>query len=109
MLLFIRSHATPEEIQQMAEDFGGYLKVVVDVQRNILVGGGKRHVDAEQMLLSDGSKQEDLWGGGWDSDTKEIDYNSMINLRPSQENPSRDILSVIVRDQFVRIIRSLFE
>ena len=49
----------------------------------------------------------DLWGGGFDLDTKEIDYNSVINLRPNQENPSRDILSKETREKFDNIVNKL--
>ncbi|OGY27053.1 MAG: hypothetical protein A2Z42_04125 [Candidatus Woykebacteria bacterium RBG_19FT_COMBO_43_10] len=81
----------------MAEDYDGYIKLVVDLEREILAGGGEKHVDGEQALLADGSKQQHLWGGGIDLETKEVDYNSIINLRPNQANPSRDILDVETR------------
>ena len=85
----------------------GFIKVVVDIERGILVGGGQRHVEGEQKLLQEGSKQENLWGGGFDTETKEIDYNSMINLRPSADNPSRDILSSKIRKMFDKIVKDL--
>ena len=91
----------------MAQDYEGYIKVVVDVELKILAGGGERHFDGEQLLLQQGSKQENLWGGGIDWETKEIDYNSIINLRPKQNNPSRDILSQDIRDQFDKIVKEL--
>lgn len=107
MLFIIQEKATVEQIKQMAKDFDGYIKLVVDVERKILAGGGKRHFDGEQKLLEDGSKQENLWGGGLDLETKEVDYNSIVNLRPSQDNPSRDILSTKIRKEFDKIVRGL--
>ncbi|OGH10627.1 MAG: hypothetical protein A2857_01735 [Candidatus Levybacteria bacterium RIFCSPHIGHO2_01_FULL_36_15] len=107
MLLIIKSKATPEEIQKMSEDFDGYIKLVIDMERNILAGGGERHFDGEQLLLKEGSQQENLWGGGIDWETKEIDYNSIINLRPGQNNPSRDILSQKIRQKFDKIVKDL--
>jgi len=107
MPLIIRQQATTEDIAKMAEDYEGYIKVVVDISRGILAGGGEMHVDAEAVLLADGSKQQDLWGGGIDWDTKEIDYNSMINLRPRDGNPSRDILSSGVRQKFDAVMQRL--
>lgn len=107
MLIVIRKKATKDEIEKMAEDLAGFIKVVVDVENKILVGGGERHVEGEQKLLQEGSKQENLWGGGFDTETQEIDYNSMINLRPSQDNPSRDILSPEIRKIFDRIVKDL--
>ena len=104
MSLIIQKKATPKEIQEMSKHFKGYIKVVVDVERETLAGGGDRHFDDEKILLMDGSKQENLWGGGFDMETKEIDYNSIINLRPNQENPSRDILSIDIRKKFAEIV-----
>ncbi|MEK7137295.1 MAG: DUF5674 family protein [Patescibacteria group bacterium] len=108
MLLIIRKPATPEEIASMAEDYDGFIKVVLDIEREIATGGGKMHVDGEQVLLKDGSKQANLWGGGIDWETKEVDYNSMINLRPADKNPSRDILSEETRTKFDAIVHRLF-
>ncbi len=107
MILIIRKKATEEEIQKMSRDFGGeYIKIVVDVERKVLAGGGQRHVDAEQILLVYDSKQENLWGGGVDPKTKQIDYNSMINLRPKQ-NPAREILDRNIRIKFDKIVKDL--
>ena len=107
MILIITKKATEEELQKMAEDLDGYVKVVIDIERKILTGGGKKHVDGEQILLKEGSHQGDLWGGGLDLETGEIDYNSMINIRPSQNNLSRDIMSKGVRAIFDKIINEL--
>ena len=108
MILVFRKKASEKGLKQVAEDFDGiYIKVVVDVKREILAAGGERHVDAEQKLLEDGSKQADLWGGGADVKSGEIDYNSMINLRPNQGNLSREIMSPEVRKKFDKIVREL--
>lgn len=108
MIIVFKKKATADDIRKVAEDFGGlYIKVVVDVSRRILAAGGERHFDAEQILLKDGSEQADLWGGGLDAKTGEIDYNSMINIRPNQNNPSRDILSLDIRGEFDKIVREL--
>lgn len=108
MLLIIREKATKGEIKDMAQDQGGfYIKIVADIEREILTGGGERHFDGEQKLLEDSSVQENLWGGGIDIKSREIDYNSMINLRSRQGNDSRDILSIDIRKKFDNIVRKL--
>jgi len=106
-MVLLQIKATPEEFKIAAEHFSGYIKVVVDLEREILVAGGDKHSDEEKMLLEDGSAQKNLWGGGLDLKTKEIDYNSMINLRPSQDNPSRDILSTEIRTKFDEIVKKI--
>lgn len=106
MLLIVRDKIDQETRSKVAEDLKGYIKVVVDVQRKILSAGGDKHVDGEQLLLKDGSKQEDLWGAGLDLETNEMDFDSMINLRPEQ-NRSREILDENIRQQVELITRSL--
>ena len=108
MIIIFKNKAKAEELKKVAEDFDGiYIKVVVDVERQILAAGGERHFDAEQKLLGNGSKQVDLWGGGVDVKTREIDYNSMINLRPNQNNMSREIMSGEIRKTFSEIVERL--
>lgn len=108
MLMIIRNKINPESLQQVAKDLKGYVKVVVDVQRKILSAGGEKHVDGEQLLLKDGSRQENLWGGGLDLETNEMDFDSMINLRPKQ-NASREILDQKIRQEVESITRSLLQ
>ncbi|MDP2906168.1 MAG: DUF5674 family protein [Candidatus Omnitrophota bacterium] len=107
MLLIIREKASEEILKKVAEDLKGYIKVVVDIRRKILSAGGKMHVDGERMLLEDGSKQSDIWGGGLDIDTKEVDFDSVINLRPGQNNPSREVLDSAIRKQMEALIHAL--
>ena len=107
MLLIVRAKIDSETRKKIAEDLKGYIKVVVDVERGILAGGMERHADEEKELLNNGSLQRNLWGGGLDLETKEIDYNSIINLRPNQDNPSRDIMSSEVRFKFDKIVKDL--
>ena len=109
MLLIIKQKADENTLKKIAEDLDGYVKVVVDIKRKILSAGGKLHVDGERMLLKDGSKQVDLWGGGIDLETNEIDFDSMINLRPAQNNPSREVLDQAIRKEIEAIIRSLLK
>ena len=108
MLVIIRTKVDPETLKHVAEDLKGYIKVVVDVRREILSAGGAKHVDGEQLLLKDGSRQEDLWGAGLDLETDEMDYDSMINLRPKQ-NTSREILDQKIREQVEQITRSFLK
>lgn len=107
MLLIIREKASEEIINKISEDLKGYIKVVVDIRRKILSAGGKMHVDGERMLLEDGSKQPDIWGGGLDIDSGEVDFDSVINLRPGQNNSSREVLDSGIRKQMEEIVHAL--
>ena len=86
--------------------FGDMVKACVDVGRGLIAIGGELHSDEEALLLEDGSKQSDIWGinlypeepgDGW------IEFDSMINVRPSQANRSRgvDDLSIQARIRLV--------
>ena len=108
MLLIVRAKIDSETRKKIAEDLKGYIKVVVDVRRKILAAGGEKHVDGERLLLEDGSLQEDLWGAGLDLETGEMDFDSLINLRPTQ-NRSREILDEKIRKKAASLIESLLK
>ena len=103
----ITTKADKETLKRVAKDLEGYIKVVVDVEKRVLTAGGLRHVDGEQLLLRQGSQQHNLWGGGLDLETGEMDFDSMINIRPNQGNSSREVLVEEIRNQMEEIIRSL--
>ena len=107
MLVLVNSKISNEDLKKAAEDLEGYIKFVVDIDKEVLTAGGKWHVEGEQLLLKEGSKQENLWGGGLDLDTNEIDFDSMINVRPDQENTSREVLHEEVRKKMEQIARKL--
>ncbi len=108
MPLIIRNKIEPETLKKIAEDLKGYIKIVVDVRREVLAAGGEKHADGEQLLLEDGSLQEDLWGAGLDLETGGIDFDSLINLRPLR-NRSREILDEEIRKKVAAIIQSLLK
>jgi len=108
MLLIVRAKIDSQTLKKIAEDLKGYIKVVVDVRSKILAAGGEKHVDGERLLLEDGSLQEDLWGAGLDLETGEMDFDSLINLRPMQ-NRSREILDEEIRKKATAIIQSLLK
>lgn len=97
------------ELKQMAENmYGNLVKAVVDIKLRKLVVDAEMHADEEQQLLSDGSKQEDLWGINLHPakfGTGEfIEFDSMINIKPRQKNLSRDIEDENIRRQIAELI-----
>lgn len=100
---------TKEEIKKLSELFEVYIKTVVDIDKKICSAGCDRHCDCEKILLEQGSKQENLWGGGVDLETKEIDCNSFINIRPSQKNTSNEIQDEKTRKKFINLMRYFFK
>ena len=108
-VLIIRVAATAVQIDDMQETLGSYIKLAVDLKREILAGGGELHADCEQVLLDDGSKQENIWGGDWFPDIQEVGFESLINIRPRQGNRSLELQSPELREQFEAIVRRLLE
>ncbi|OPL19569.1 MAG: hypothetical protein AVO35_09640 [Candidatus Aegiribacteria sp. MLS_C] len=102
---------TIEELQEMAAArFGDMVKAVVDIARGIMVVDAEMHSDEEAELLSSGSRQQDLWGinlypglpgEDW------LEYDSMINLRPSFGNTSRGVDDPAVRDGIRSLVKRL--
>ena len=75
----------------MLTALGDYIKVAVDIERGVLAGGGVMHADCEQVLLDDGSRQEDVWGANWYPESRAIAFESLINIRPDRENRSLEV------------------
>jgi hypothetical protein len=105
----IRQQASKDEIQGMMEELGTYLKVAVDVEREILVGGGEYHADCEEVLLENGSRQEDIWGADWYPDSKTVEFGALINIRPQHGNRGMEIESPEIRQRVEKIVRRLLE
>lgn len=97
------------EIQKLQEQFGTYIKTVIDIENKICSAGADRHFESEKILLDTGSKQINLWGGGIDLDTKEIDFNSFINIRPNDNNNSNEIQSEITRIKYNELTKYFFK
>jgi len=98
-----------KELEQMAQKmYGELVKADVDVVKKIVVVDMGMHADGEAELLKKGSRQEDLWGINLhpkDYGTDDfIEFDSLINIRPSQGNPSRDILDEKVKRKIIAII-----
>jgi len=100
---------TIQELQNMADKmFGNLVKAVVDVEKEILVVDAEMHADEEQYLLEKGSKQENLWGINlYPEKTGEdfIEFDSMINLRPSQNNRTRGVNDEKVQERIISIVK----
>lgn len=91
----------------MLQSLDTYIKLAVDVRRKILAGGGTLHADCEAVLLEDGSLQEDVWGADWIPQTQQVTFESLINIRPSQNNFSIEIQEPKLREKIESIVISL--
>lgn len=98
------------ELSLMAEKmYGNLVKGVVDLQKNILVVDAEMHADEEQYLLERDSQQNDLWGINLypaKYDTGDfIEFDSMINIRPRQQNMSRGVDNQEIRERIISLVK----
>lgn len=107
MIHIIRSRATPEQMRQMLEALGIYIKLAVDIEHGILAGGGELHADCEQILLRDGSDQANIWGADWYPLKQTVGYESIINIRAKVNNRSMEIQNPALREQVGQIVQTL--
>ena len=96
----------------LGHPFEEMIKFVVDVEREIVAIGGEMHADAEQILLENGSRQINVWGGniypGAEED-KKIEYIALINVRPSENNRSMEIQDGALRKKIRTVLDKLIE
>ena len=99
------------ELAAIAESgFGDMVKAVVDVNRSVMAIGGELHADEEAQLLRDGSQQTDLWGINLypgEPDDSWIEFDSLINIRPSQNNRSRSVQDDAIRAAIIGVVNRL--
>jgi uncharacterized protein DUF5674 len=93
------------------QQFGELIKATVDVEKDIMMLGGDLHADEEKQLLEQGSVQKNLWGINLypaKFGTPEfVEFDSMINIRPSQGNMSRSVEDSNTRKQIVEVVENL--
>ncbi len=107
-MIYLLDHlATAQQVRDMLAIYPSMIKIVVDIRRRTLAGGGEMHVDCETILLTEGSEQDDLWGANWYPGEQHIEYESLINIRPRLGNRSIVIQSEDIRRQVASIAQEL--
>ena len=109
MILTKSDPFTNEEVEKLKEHFDPYIKTVIDVEKEACSAGADKHFESEQILLKKGSKQRNLWGGGIDLETRTIDFNSFINIRPHDKNTSNEIQDATVRESYKKLTEYFFK
>ena len=109
MIITTTQPYTKQEIEKLKERFGTYIKTVIDIEGKICSAGCDRHFESEEILLQRGSKQSEIWGGGIDIDSKDIDYNSFINIRPTNNNTSNELLDPEKRKHYEKLSKFFFK
>jgi len=104
----------PTSLMQLWEnkesDFIEMLKIVIDVEKEILAIDAEMHADLEQLLLTHNSEQQNLWGANiypFQTNENYLEYTSFINIRPSQKNRSMEVEDELIRHAINRIVNYL--
>lgn len=107
----VRDKITLDELKKMSKKMDNDLvKAVVDVENNIMAVDAGMHADEEMVLLEEGSQQEHLWGINiypYKSEDSWIEFDSMINLRPSYGNRTRGVDDVNMQKKIKKIVAGL--
>lgn len=99
-----------EEINSAKKHYNNYLKITIDIVKEIVAIGGEYHVDAEQIMIKNyNCKQKNIWGGGYELDTGEYRTDAMINVRPFHKNSTMIIRDPEIERKFLQIAKDTIE
>jgi hypothetical protein len=112
-IIIVRTSMTKAALNTMAgQQFGDMVKAVVDIEQGIMAIGGELHSDEEALLLEQGSLQKNLWGINLYPErpaAEWIEFDSMINVRPSGGNRSRHVERSEIREAVTAIVNRLVQ
>lgn len=109
MILILDSPATSEQIEQLQEVYPDYIKVVADIEKNIIAAGGEYHIACEEVLIRSGSKHENLFGGGYDIKEKKVEFAALTNYKPALGYVTYEISDVKIREKLEELTRKFLE
>lgn len=110
----VKEKISLEELNKMSEKmFNNLVKAVVDIENEIMAVDAELHADLEGLLLENGSNQEHLWGINLHPnklpDITWIEFDSMINIRPRQNNRDRYVHDQKIREKIINIVNKLVQ
>jgi len=103
-IVVVKDRLSKEKFEEARRDYETYIKITADLEREVVALGGEYHADAEELLLAQGSYQDDIWGGGVNLETGQFETNAIINLR-ADKNDSTEILDPKKREKFLELAR----
>jgi len=112
-ILIVRDAVDQKTLEALAGEWhDDMVKGVADINRGVIALGGEWHMDANNVLLADGSKQEDVWGFNIypnESGEDAIEYISLINIRPLQGNTEMEIKDETLRARILGIVKEMLQ
>lgn len=112
-IVLIETPITRTRLREIASwRMGDLVKAVVDIEKGIMAVGGELHADEEAFLIERESEQDDLWGINIYPDLPEdkmLEFNSVINIRPRQNNRSRSVEDEKMRTAIREVVNKLIQ
>lgn len=106
----IKEKISKKDLEELAKEFYVMMvKGVADIDRGVVALGGEWHMDANEVLIADGSTQHNLWGFNVYVADKKIEYVSLINIRPAQNNRTLEIQDENIKKAMYDIITKLID
>lgn len=110
-ITFVSEPISTQQLREAGEElYGDMVKAVVDVEKEVMAVGAELHSDEEAFLLERNSRQENLWGINLYTERlmpEMLEFDSMINIRPRQNNRSRGVEDSILRQRITAIVSKL--
>ena len=113
-MILVKEKISNDELKPLSKKmYNNLVKAVVDIDQEIMVVDAPLHSDEEEFLLEQGSLQENLWGINIYPDQigseSWIEFDSLINIRPGENNRSRYIENPIIREKIINIVKKLVQ
>lgn len=108
MIKLYKEPIPAEDLPPLHESYPNYVKVVADLENGWLCAGGEYHIDCEEVLINNGSKQKNLWGGGVDTSLNRIDCQAMSNYKPALGQFTYEISDPTVKSEFEKLVKHYF-
>jgi hypothetical protein len=111
--ILVTKPISTQRIRETGEElFGDMVKAVIDIEKGVMAIGAELHSDEEAFLIERNSRQENLWGINLYTERalpEMVEFDSMINIRPRQNNRSRGVEDPGVRDRIIAIVTTLVQ
>ena len=108
IMIILDKSISIKDLKVIADElFSDMVKAVADTRNGLIAIDAELHSDLERLLLENGSDQEDLWGFNIypEMDGEDfIEFDSLINIRPRQNNRSRYVESAEVRENITALV-----
>lgn len=103
-IVVLQGKPTKENIRIARQEYPNYIKITADLLQEIVLIGGEYHADSEKILIEKyGSKQMNIWGGGYNITLKKFETNAIVNIR-QPINDSTDIIIPEIRNSFLKLV-----